>query len=149
MEDTFDLEAVNDNGVIYINDYEKCLEIAKNIVNTYNIESITDDSDKKYAKEIGARYNKVIDVIKRVRIDTIKDLTSKFEEQCKTLSAILESREKELGSMIKEYEAKVKEEAGSVAVKKVTATIKFSDNEKTRKLITDFCTKHSLELNFK
>ena len=149
--DRFELDTISDRatGVLAIKDREQTFALAQQIVSEYPAFLITNDADKKVAKELRAKYNKVIKAIDRRRIDTVNDYTTDFANSCNELKAIFETVERQFKENIESYEEAQKVVVGDVSVtKKYVATIKFTDERIVKKL-TDFCTKNNCELTIK
>lgn len=148
----FELEVVSDKelGVLKLSDYEKSLALAKEILASNPVFAIENDNDKKLAKDIRARLNKVAEQVSRVRIDSVDEFTKTFTEQCKEISDLFKARATEFGEVIKPYEEAQKIIAGDVVAKPkvITCVVKFYDDKILKKL-TDFCTKNACELSIK
>ena len=65
---------------------------------------IKDDNDKKIAKDIRARLNKVAEQVSRIRIDSVEEYTKEFSDQCKEIAELFKSRANEFGEVVKPYE---------------------------------------------
>lgn len=146
----FELEVVSDkkNGVLKIKDYEKSLNAAAEILANNPVFVIKDDNDKKIAKDIRARLNKVAEQVSRIRIDSVEEYTKEFSDQCKEIAELFKSRANEFGEVVKPYEESQKVVAGGAVISKpkvITCIVKLYD-EKILKKLTDFCIKNGCEL---
>ena len=148
----FELETISskEGGLQIQGGYESTLAVVYKILELYPAFEITNDTEKKQAKELRATFKKCVDSIDRTRIDSIADYTATFTNQCNTLKALFEERRLEFDRNIKEYEASQKAVLGtaSASVKKYTATIKFTD-EKLIEKIKNFCIENGCELVIK
>lgn len=148
----FELDTVasKDEGLCIRGGYEKTLALVKDILVAHPSYDITNDAEKKQAKETRATLKKCIDAIDRTRIDAVADYTKAFTDQCNEIKALFEERRKEFDTKIKTYEESQKVVVADTtkAGKKYTATIKFTD-EKLVKKLTDFCAKNGCELTIK
>lgn len=139
---------VEPNGTINVGSYEEILAFINGFVEANNDLVIDDAEGFKTAKEIRAAANKTIDLIKRHRIDTIKEYVGTFEERCKNLETILDNFAKGLGKKIKAYDDAQKTVSAATAPKVITATLKFYDEKVVDKLKT-FAEKHGCQLTIK
>lgn len=148
----FELEVVSDkaSGVLKLGDYDKSLQLANEILANNPVFAIENDNDKKIAKDIRARLNKVADQVSRVRIDSVDEFTREFTNQCKEIADKFKARANEFGEVIKPYEEAQKVVAGESVLKPkvITCVVKFYD-EKILKKLADFCTKNGCELSVK
>lgn len=136
-------------GLVLEGGYEKTVALVNALLAEHPVFDITNDEQKKKAKDLRATFKKCVDSVDRTRIDAIADYTATFTEQCNTIKALLEQRRVEFDTKIKAYEAEQKAVVGTQpAAKKFTATIKFTD-EKIKKKLTDFCVKNGCELTIK
>lgn len=137
-------------GNLVVKEYETVFNQVATFLDARPVFELTTDDDQKRAKEVRAEINKVLGLIKRRRIDVIADFTGVYEEQCKTIERLLDTRQKEFGKAISDYEEKVKSEdvVASAAAKVYTATLKFTD-EKLINKISEFAEKNNCELNIK
>lgn len=146
----FELVTINDkvNNVLKVKDFEKTLQTAKDIVASANL-VITNDADKKLAKETRATFNKVVKAIDRKRIDDTNDFISQFNDECNQIKSIFDEAQKKLGEDINAYEEAHKVVVvESATVAKFVATLKFSDPKVVDKLKT-FAEKNGCELSIK
>ena len=148
----FELETVSskEDGLCIRGGYANTVALVNKILDAYPSYEVTNDTQKKQAKETRATLKKCITAIDRNRIDSIADYTAQFTEQCNAIKALFEERWKEFDENIKSYEESQKiVSAGELKPnKKYTATIKFTD-EKLIKKLTDFCEKNGCELTIK
>ena len=147
----FELETVSsrERGLEILGGFDNTLTVVYKILEMYPAFEVTNDTEKKQAKELRATFKKCIESIDRTRIDSIADYVATFTEQCNTIKALFEARRLEFDKAIKDYEASQKAVLGTATtVKKYTATIKFTD-EKLIKKLTDFCEKNGCELVIK
>jgi recombinational DNA repair ATPase RecF len=148
----FELEVVSDksSGVLKLGDYDKSLKLANEILTANPVFPIENDTDKKIAKDIRARLNKVAEQVSRVRIDSVDEFTRDFSNQCKEIGDLFKARADEFGKVIKPYEEAQKLVAGEALSKPkvITCTVKFYDEKILNKII-DFCTKNGCELSVK
>lgn len=134
-------------GILNVVNFEEILGIVNEILNQNPVFKIENDSDKKICKERRANLNKCIKAIDRRRIDLVEEFTTEFTSQCKQITELLDTRQKELGVEIKAYEDSLKE----VVVEKpkvITATLKYQDAKLTEKIIK-FAEKYGIELSIK
>lgn len=147
----FELVTVNDKEtkVLKVLDFEKTLAKAQEIVSSANL-VITNDDDKKLAKETRATFNKIVKAIDRKRIDDSTDFVSRFIEECNAIKQVFDDAQKKLGEEITAYEEahKVVVVESNEAAKKYTATLKFTDPKVVDKL-TKFATTNGCELTIK
>jgi len=136
-KEMFELETISDKEthVLCVKDYDVQLAKVQEILEDHPVFKITNDEEKKQAKAIRASFNKAVKAIDRRRIDDIADFTSSFTEQCKTLAGLLDERQKAFGEEINAYEESQKAVANETVVKKITATLKYTDPKITDKLI--------------
>lgn len=147
----FELVTINDkvNNVLKVKDFEKTLQTAKDIVASANL-VITNDADKKLAKETRATFNKVVKAIDRKRIDDTNDFISQFNDECNQIKSIFDEAQKKLGEDINAYEEahKVVVVESATTSKTYVATLKFSDPKIVDKL-TKFAQTNGCELSIK
>lgn len=148
----FELETISDSskGVLAVKDFESTIEIAKKIVASFATpEVITSREQRKACFDFRANCNHSIKQIDRERIDTIEDFTSQFAEQCNAIKAIFDEKQKEIGEKIKAFDESQKLVSSPTvnATKLITAKIKFPNDEKLIKKLTDFCAKNGIELS--
>jgi len=147
----FELDTVSDRntGVLAVADYDNTLALAKRILEEHPVFEITNDDDKKVAKNLRASFNKIVKSIDRRRIDTVADFTTDFTEQCNNIKVLFDDAQKALGERINAYEEAQKTVAVEGAkVTKYTATLKFTDPKVVDKL-TAFAQKYGCELTIK
>lgn len=146
----FELDVVSDKktGLIAVKDKEHVWEIAKELVSRTPVFIIEDKEGLKKAKGWHADINAIIKGIDRKRIDTIEDFTSDFANDCNELKEFLVQHLALIKEEIKTYEDKQKAVLGTTAVKKFTATLKFTDPKVVDKL-TKFAQQNGCELVIK
>lgn len=148
---TFELETIqraSEGTIIEIKNFEETLENAKQIIENNPVFVVTNDTEKKQAKEIRANFNKVIKAVKAKRISDISNLVSVYEDQCKQIESLFDEAQKRFGDEIKTYEEKQKDTIVSQDAKVYTATITFTDAKMVDKLTT-FCEKNNLTITIK
>ena len=150
---TFELETIekaHDGAIIEIKNFDETLRNAIEIVENNPAYVITNDTEKKAAKETRANFNKVIKAINQKRISDVDNLVSLYEDQCKQIVTIFDNAQKEFGEQIKTYEEqqKAKDTIVSQDAKTYIATLTFTD-EKLIKKLTDFCDKNNITLIIK
>lgn len=135
---------LNKNNQLEIPDFETKNKWIDSYLEENPVFIIQSDSELKECKERRATTNKLLEEIKRFRIDNINDVICLFEEQFKILEKKLDDRQKELGKEIEAYTDSKK----TVVVKakhKITATLKFFD-ENIIKKIEKFAIENGCEL---
>lgn len=149
-KEMFELETISDKetNVLCVKDYDIQVAKVQKILEQHPVFEITNDDEKKDAKAIRASFNKAIRAIDRRRIDDIAEFTSSFDIQCKAIANMLDERQKAFGEKINAYEAAQKAVVGETAVKKITATVKYTDAKITEKL-RKFCITNNCELVIK
>lgn len=150
MERTFELVTIANQGKLEVKDFDKTLADAQSIIEDNPAFIITNDVEKKEAKETRAKYNKLKDAIKDKRIADINSIVGTYDAQCKQLEKLFDNAQKEFGEQIKAYEDKQKVDSVVVETKakEYTATITFTDEKIVEKLKT-FCEKNNLKLTIK
>ena len=149
-KEMFELETISDREthVLCVKDYDIQLAKVQKILEDHPVFEITNDEEKKAAKAIRSSFNKAVKAIDRRRIDDINEFTESFSEQCKSLALLLDERQKEFGEKINAYEEANKVVVGDTALKKITATVKYTDPKITEKL-RKFCVTNGCELVIK
>lgn len=108
----FELDVISkmvDNN-LYIDNYE---ELRKSLLdyldkNCYKDLVILDKSDLKSVKEKRTELNKLLEKLKRTRIDTLAVLTGTFESQLTALEKSIDFAQKNLGQKVKDYNNSIK-----------------------------------------
>lgn len=105
---------------------------------------VTNDTEKKIAKNERARLNNMVKVLDRERIDRISDLTARFELECNSLKEIIKEQSAKWDKEVKSYE-KAQEElikAQETLVEASDTTQKFIitiPNDAVLKKLVKFC----------
>lgn len=141
----FDVEIVKTSDYkIAIKDYDDILKKAKTICDSFNTTIIQSDADNKLAKEFRAKCNKAKDQIKNLRISTVEEITGELVEQAKSLEALFDAKQKEVGAEIKAYDS-AKKEQKTLVNKTKTYSLKLTYTlEKLTQKIIDFCEKNNI-----
>lgn len=108
----FELDVISkmvDNN-LYIENYE---ELTKSLLDyldkdCYRDLVILNKSDLKIVKEKRTELNKLLEQIKRTRIDTLAVLTGTFEAQLTALEKSIDFAQKDLGQKVKDYNNSIK-----------------------------------------
>jgi len=147
----FEIDTVSDRstGTLSVVDYADKLALAHQIVDGIYLGKITNDAQKKSAKDTRATLNKIKEAIERKRIDSVSDFTIDFENQMKEIAKVFDDAQKTLGANVKEYQDSTKIAVSQgAAVTKYTAKLTFTD----KKIIADltaFCEKRNIALEIK
>lgn len=110
----FELDVISkmvDNN-LYIENYE---ELTKSLLDyldkdCYRDLVILNKSDLKIVKEKRTELNKLLEKLKRTRIDTLAVLTGTFEAQLTALEKSIDFAQKNLGQKVKDYNNSIKVE---------------------------------------
>ena len=110
----FELDVISkmvDNN-LYIENYE---ELTKSLLDyldkdCYRDLVILNKSDLKIVKEKRTELNKLLEKLKRTRIDTLAVLTGTFEAQLTALEKSIDFAQKDLGQKVKDYNNSIKVE---------------------------------------
>lgn len=144
---TFELEALqinNAEGTIFeIKDFDRIKELSKSIVNSFNTSIIQDTESNNDAKEFRAKCNKAKNQIKDLRLSTSRSVFGKFEAQAKELEAIFDTKQAEIGEMIRAYNDSKKEKKASVSTKTYSLKLTYTLEKLTQKII-DFCKENNI-----
>ena len=141
----FELETyTNKNGIIEIKNYDELYDSIKDLLDNEIVSIISDGDERKEAYKRRTELNKLKEVIDRRRIDTTKEVLGLFNDELKELAELVDSKSKEYSEEIKNYDAKTK----VLAPKKITATLKFSDEKVIDELI-EFAKNNNCELTIK
>lgn len=142
------LESISNNGVILVKNFDKLSnDTIAELEESYQVFEIKSEEQYKELKEKRVKLNHLIDNIDTRRKDVIKDATSLFNDQCKSLIGLLDARQKAIGDELKKWKDTQKEVVVDTK-NKITATIKYYDAKISKKL-EDFCKKNNCELSIK
>lgn len=145
-EKALEIVSSKQGGVLAVKDFETVKALVDKVVESNKPFLIIDDEDKTRAKKVRAELNKKVSTIDRMRIDSVSDFVSAFEEQCKALTAPLKKLADDYGKEIKAFEDSQKLVSPvDNKPKVITATIKYYDSKTTDKLVK-FCEENGCTL---
>jgi len=143
----FNVSVVTLEGKPLVKDYDGLYQLALEIIAKNPITIITNDFECTDKRAVATKLNKMVDLIKRTRIDSVSDLVSTFENQCKELEKILDDHRKAIMETINAY-SDSKKEVVVPKQTKITATLKFYNQELIPK-IKKFASDNNCEFTIK
>lgn len=99
-----------ENRILLVKDYETYVNKLNDYLTKESYKDLIIDNpiDLKLVKEKRTELNKILDKLKRVRIDTVASITEVYEQQIKTMEKSIEAVSKQLSQNIKTYEELIK-----------------------------------------
>jgi len=122
-------------------------ELVEAIVQSFTpVFVVTNDNEKKIAKNERAKLNNVIKAIDRERIDRVNDLASNFENDCNDIKELIKAKSLEWDKEIKGYEEQQKILVEGVAETKAQSYVITIPNEKVLAKLIKFCETNNCQL---
>lgn len=99
-----------ENRMLQVKNYESLYDKLLNYLNTECCKDLVIDNplDLKFIKEKRTELNKLLDKLKRTRIDSVASLVNVYESQMKLMEKAVDDTSKLLSKNIKEYEESIK-----------------------------------------
>ena len=95
--DEFELQEQKDEkGVFYVKNYDELLNWTKEAIASYEVKDITNDVEKKEAKDFRAKCNKACTQIKSLRLSLEREILGTFKSQSMAIEKLFEAKGKEV-----------------------------------------------------